>query len=458
MKVAHLTPGTGNFHCGSCLRDHTLVTGLRGRGHDAFIVPLYLPLVLDQSADDAAKSDPTTRAELQLGGIKTWLLHRSRLFRKLPRALTRWLDVGPLLRGAAHFADMTSPEELGEMTHAMLQGADGSQRNELERLAEMLEREQPELVVLSNVLLAGAAPFLIERLGVPVASTLQGEDSFLDALPEPWRERCWSLLRERAASLAGVLPVSETYGALMAERLALPSERIHAVHNGISHDDYAALPALHERPTEGPIVLGYLARLCPEKGLDALAETFMTLRERGHDRLRLLAVGAATGKDRRFVENLHGRLDARGHGEHARFWMNVTREQKLAALGEMSLFSVPALYGESFGLYLLEAQAAGLPVIQPKHAAFPELLEHLGGGILYDPAHPEAAADAIETLIKDPERARELGARGRAAVAERFTTTAFTARAEAAYQTILDRSREPADSIPRSEARTGHGA
>ena len=138
--------------------------------------------------------------------------------------------------------------------------------------------------------------------------------------------------------------------------------------------------------------------------------------------------------------------------------MNVTREQKLAALGEMSLFSVPALYGESFGLYLLEAQAAGLPVIQPKHAAFPELLEHLGGGILYDPAHPEAAADAIETLIKDPERARELGARGRAAVAERFTTTAFTARAEAAYQTILDRSREPADSIPRSEARTGHGA
>ena len=51
MRILHLTPGTGSFHCGSCLRDNALVKALRARGHDAMMVPLYLPLVTD--ADDA---------------------------------------------------------------------------------------------------------------------------------------------------------------------------------------------------------------------------------------------------------------------------------------------------------------------------------------------------------------------------------------------------------------------
>ena len=48
MRILHLTPGTGNFHCGSCLRDHALIKALRVRGHDALMAPLYLPLVTDR--------------------------------------------------------------------------------------------------------------------------------------------------------------------------------------------------------------------------------------------------------------------------------------------------------------------------------------------------------------------------------------------------------------------------
>ena len=47
MRIAHLTAGTGRFFCGTCLRDHALVDALRARGHDAVMVPLYLPLVTE---------------------------------------------------------------------------------------------------------------------------------------------------------------------------------------------------------------------------------------------------------------------------------------------------------------------------------------------------------------------------------------------------------------------------
>src|SRR5438876_33858 len=79
----------------------------------------------------------------------------------------------------------------------------------------------------------------------------------------------------------------------------------------------------------------------------------------------------------------------------------------------LSAFSVPATYGESFGLYVIEALAAGVPVVQPNHAAFPELIEATGGGVLCEPDDPHALAAALAELLRDPAAARAIGARGR---------------------------------------------
>ena len=76
----------------------------------------------------------------------------------------------------------------------------------------------------------------------------------------------------------------------------------------------------------------------------------------------------------------------------------------------ISLLSVPATYGESFGLYLLEAMASGVPVVQPRHAAFPEILEKTGGGILCEPDDPSSLAEGLEELLSDQPRATELAA------------------------------------------------
>src|SRR5207249_1434707 len=83
--------------------------------------------------------------------------------------------------------------------------------------------------------------------------------------------------------------------------------------------------------------------------------------------------------------------------------------------------SVPATYGESFGLYVLESLASGVPVVQPRHAAFPELLEKAGGGILVEPDNVNALADGIELLFLDPAKARKVGLQGREAVLDYFS-------------------------------------
>ena len=105
----------------------------------------------------------------------------------------------------------------------------------------------------------------------------------------------------------------------------------------------------------------------------------------------------------------------------AEFLPNVSREEKAAFLQSLTLLSVPASYGEAFGLYLVEAWAAGVPVVQPRCAAFPELVEATGGGILCEPGSAEALADGWETLLAEPAKAREMGARGRAAVEREFS-------------------------------------
>ena len=123
--------------------------------------------------------------------------------------------------------------------------------------------------------------------------------------------------------------------------------------------------------------------MCPEKGLDTLVEAYILLRRRGRVGQLKLRVGGSCGPaDTAFVESLRERLRAGGLLADAEFRPNLDRAGKLEFLRSLSVFSVPALYGEAFGLYVIEALAAGVPVVQPRAAAFPELLEATGGGVL----------------------------------------------------------------------------
>jgi glycosyltransferase involved in cell wall biosynthesis len=302
----------------------------------------------------------------------------------------------------------------------MLRGEQGHQARELDELVGWFQTQRrPDVVCLSNALLAGMARRLKTALGSRLICNLQGEDYFLDHLPPPYRDEAWSVLAERAAEIDLFIAPSAYYAELMRRRLNLPGERVRVISNGINLDGF------EERPPRVPgvsAVLGYFARMCPEKGLDRLVEAFILLKRRPQTQALLLRVGGScNGTDLPFVAELHRRLDAAGVGGDVEFHPNADRAAKLALLRSFSVFSVPAHYGEAFGLYLLEAWATGLPVVQPRTAAFPELIEATGGGILVAPGDAEALADGIAGLLADPERASQLGERGRQAVQSTFS-------------------------------------
>ena len=110
---------------------------------------------------------------------------------------------------------------------------------------------------------------------------------------------------------------------------------------------------------------------------------------------------------------------------------------KFAFLHELDVFSVPSPYREPKGLYLLEAMAAGLPVVAPAHGALPDVVHATGGGLLAASAEPAAIADALFELWLDPPKAADLGRRGRASVTRDFTVTRMAERVEAVYREAI---------------------
>jgi len=402
--------------CGACLRDNALVAALRRLGHEAVMTPLYLPLTLDEA-------DQSAGAPVFFGGIHVYLEQHSAFFRRSPQWLHRWLATPALLQLAAGAATRTRPENLGPITLSMLRGEEGNQSRELDELIGWLRREKPEVICLSNALLIGLTRRLRSELRVPVICTLQGEDWFLDSLPPGARELAWQTVAERAAEADLFIAPSRYFADLMQKRLQLPPDRVRVVSNGINLEGFPAnSPSSILHPPSSPPVLGYFARLCREKGLEKLVAAFLLLKKRDRVKnLKLRAGGSCGPADQVVVEELRDRLEKAGVAGDVDFVPNPSRAAKLDFLRSLSVFSVPATYNEAFGLYLIEALASGVPVVQPAHSAFPEILQATGGGLLCDAQDPDALAGAIESLLLDPARARALGESGRKAVAEKFS-------------------------------------
>ena len=412
MRIIQITPGAGtNFYCENCLRDNALALELRRMGHDALMVPLYLPLAVDGP-------DSTRGVPIFFGGINVYLQQKSSIFRRTPRWFDRLFDARWLLRWASRRTEMTKAKDLGEATVSMLRGENGRQVKELERLVAWLSaQDRPDVICLSNILLAGLVRRTKAALGVPVFSMLQDEDGFLDSLPEPYRQDSWQVLGERAAEIDGFLAVSRHYGGLMQRRLSLAPGRVHTVYPGIEPARYGPAAAPPSPPT-----IGYLAQMRPAMGLDLLVEAFLAVRARGRvPGVRLRVAGGHTPGDRPFVEAVRERLAAAGAAGDVEFLPVPDRQAKPEFLRSLSVLSVPARGEVAFGIFVLEALASGVPVVEPRAGAFPEILEATGGGVLVEPDNVEALAAALEQLLAGPAEARAMAEQGRRAVLERFT-------------------------------------
>jgi len=412
MQIIFMTPGSGdNFYCENCLRDKAVIMALRAAGHDALSVPLYLPPVMQ---DTRAPTD----VPIFFGGINVFLQQHLRLFRRTPRWVDRLLDSRWLLRLAARRAGATAPAELAQMTLSMLQGEDGRQAKELDRLVEFLRTDTlPDVVVLSNALLLGIARRVKQALGCALVCMLQDEHEFVDSLPDGAAADAWELMRDRAREVDAFVAGSRYYADLMAGRLALAPDRVRVVYNGMDPVGYA--PA---RKPPDPPVIGYLSRLYPDKGLDLLAEAFVRLKAApALGDLRLVIAGGSTGADTRFVKSVRRILARAGVLDHVRWLDDFDHDAKRLFLPTFSLMCVPDRVGAASGMFVVESLLAGVPVVEPAAGVFPELVELTGGGVLFQPGSVDDMTGKLEALLADPSRARRLGRAGRDAALKHFT-------------------------------------
>jgi glycosyltransferase involved in cell wall biosynthesis len=420
MNIVQVTPGAGRMYCGNCLRDNALVAAYRRLGHRVLMVPLYLPITLDEP-------DESRQTPVFFGGLTVYLDHRIPAFRAAPAWLRRPLSHPALLRWTARFAARTRAADVADLTLSMLRGEAGNQARDLDEFVAWLRTQPPpDVVCLSNALLLGLARRLKATFDVRISCLLAGEDAFLDAMPEPHRSEIWATLAERIREVDVIVAPSRHYASRMADRLGLPPSRVTIIPVGLNLEGYPEpSPLLPEPPAAQPATLpptvGFFARMCPDKGLDTLVDAFIQLCRRNRvPGLRLEIGGGCGPTDEPFVEDLRRRLATHSLLERVGFHPNLDREAKIAFLRTLTVFSVPARSGEAFGLYLLEALAAGVPVVQPNTAAFPEIVADTGGGVLYEPDAPGALADALEALLLDPRRRSDLAAAGQRAVHERY--------------------------------------
>lgn len=434
MRIAYLTAGGAGMYCGSCLRDNALAAALLRLGEDVLLLPTYTPITTDET--------DVSSQRVFLGGINIYLRQRYPLFRFAPRFLRRWLDRPGVISWLAARGVETDARLLGALTVSMLRGERGAQRSEIEELIEWLATEaRPDIINLTNLLIAGFLPGLKRRWGGPVIVTLQGDDLFIDDLPEPFREEALALLRGLVDSVDGFVVFSRYYGEFMREYLDIPAEKIHVAPMGIEVGDFGSPDEPRTRPPDRPPVLGYLARICPEKGFHQLVDAFLLLASR--DRLgeaRLHVAGWLSEKDREFFREQVGRIEAAGLADRFHHAGVLDRAGKIEFLRGLDVLSVPTVYREPKGLFVLEALASGVPVVLPAHGAFPELVEMTGGGLLFEPGNVEELAGVLEELLRDRSRQASLAEAGRRAVHEKLTAEHMARRTLEIYRQHVQES------------------
>lgn len=372
------------------------------------------------------------------GGINVYLQQKIPLFRHLPAFADRFLDAPWLIRWATSRGMETSAKELGALTVSMLKGSSGYQRKEVRKLCDWLGNHvHPHLINLTNMLVAGCVPTLREKLQVPVVVTLQGDDIFLQDLIPPYYDQAMKLMRELVPHIDLFIVFSQYYAEMMSEFLGIPHEKIRIVPLGMDVVGFPESP--RTQATAGPPTVGYLARLAPEKGLHVLVDAFLLLKRMpGMENCRLKIAGWLGNDRKSYAEEQFSRLRQAGWAEDFEYLGVIDRQEKIDFLTSLDLFSVPTTYREPKGLFVLEALAAGTPVVQPNHGAFPELLARTGGGLLSEPDNPRDLAECMARLLGQPEQARTLGNTGQLYVHSQANADRMADATWEAYQSLLE--------------------
>ena len=399
--------------CGSCMQDNALARALMQSDCEVSLIPTYTPLRLDQ--------EDVSEKRIFLGGINLYLDNAIPGWRYLPRFLVSWLDRPGVLRWATQRGIENDASKLGAMTLAMLQGSHGAMRREYAELVHYLTSLRPDAILFSNALLSGVLPLLRESYSGPIFCLLQGDDIFLDQLPQKFHDRVLEQLRENSEQFDLFLTHSRFYADYIRNYIGLPRDKFEQLPLAI--DTTISEPQKQDYESQGrPVRVGYFARIAPEKGLLELAKAAAALHTEGLD-LEVHAGGYFGPAHKEYMDQIHKAAAPLGDRFHY-IGSPDTDAQKRQFLKTMDLLCVPVNFEEPKGLYALEAMSQGVPVVLPQRGGLTELVADTGSGLTYSQDDPEGLKNALRKLILSAEERHQFGQAGVQAVRDRHSTQA----------------------------------
>ncbi len=289
-------------------------------------------------------------------------------------------------------------------------------------LRRVIEQAGPSLVHVNDIWWLPQTLRAVKGLGMPILCHVRQEI-------QPQKVRRYEL-----PSADAVFAVSHNVEVSLRAGGVKP-ERIHVLHSGIDLAHVPSVPdgeAFRRRfgiPTGAP-VMGTVANLFPRKGYDVMCRALSVLQRRSPG-IHYLIVGTGDPGYERTLREL-----VRSLGLEAQVHFTGFQDPVYPALAAMDVYVHPAIM-EGFGIALLEAMAAGKPVVATTTGGIPDIVVHEETGLLVEPGNPEALASAIGVLLEDTSRRAVMGKAGRNRVERLFTVDAMVSRLVACYSGVI---------------------
>jgi len=430
MKIVYLITGSGgSFYCGNCYRDMIYLRAIRKvPGINASAIPLYLP-----PEDGVVESGMDKN--VFFGAISMYLREKVPFLKNMPVFFDKIFDSGPMLRMAAKRAGTTRTEGLEDMTLNMIKGENAFPEKELTRLVDYLCKDgKPDVIHLSNALIIGLARQLKRKIDVKIVCSILNEDDWTNEMAEPFQSKAWSLIASEAPNVDAFLTPSEYYKQFFLSKTGIADRKFYVVPLGLDPDhDILSVAKKENWPA-----VGYFCRVNSHNGIDKLVDAFIRIKLGGRlPGLTLHISGGYTGDDKPFIAEQIRKIKEAGLKSFIKIYPEFHGNSKQQFFSNIDVMSVPVRKYDGYGLYILEANAAGIPVVQPATGAFPEIVGRTGGGITYSPDTIEELSDSLIKALNDREMLIKLGAEGKATVLQELSLAKMSVSLSKVYNSIM---------------------
>jgi glycosyltransferase involved in cell wall biosynthesis len=374
-------------------------------------IPLYLP-------PDKNTVENGFDKQVFFGAISMYIREKVPFLRNMPAFFDKFLDCKLFLKFAAKQAGTTSTEGYEDLTLNMIEGDNAFRKHEVDRLVRYIVKDgKPDIIHLSNALILGIARQLKRRIDVKIVCSLLNEDDWIDDMSEPFRSRAWKMIAREAGFVDFFVTPSNYYKSLFMNKTGLNGDNIMVVPLGYDPEREPSA-----RPERIPSAIGYFSRVNIHNGFDKLVDAFIELKKKNViPGLSLNVCGGYTGSDKPFILKQIKKIREAGLAKSIKIYPEFNGDKKYEFFNDVDVISVPVRKHDGYGLYILEANRAGIPVVQPSTGAFPEIIEMTSGGIVYEPDSVTELASNLQKILHDEQLLKYFSEEGKKRVAQELS-------------------------------------